>query len=96
MDEKHKKLAWFIAGILGVAILLWWLEKRSTATVTETETPPESNDFYAPYEWPNGIYPDVQPFQSTVNVYVDNPAINTLAYQYIPTFGLVGMVGVQG
>lgn len=97
MNDQQKRLVYFLAALILIAALLrYWLRIRA-AQIEAAVTPPPGPDFYAPYFWPSpGIYPETAPFESTVNVYVDNPLAGALAYQYIPVFGLVGMVGVNG
>lgn len=99
MTEQNKRAVYLIAALVAVIIILEWLKGRNQ-TVAEVA---QENPFQAPYFWPNGIYPGVtnmngglSPFESTVNVYVDNPALAGLANQYIPMFGFVGMTAVKG
>lgn len=96
MDAEQKKLAYFLAALAIVALVLHFLYAKMQAQNTAAVTPPDNDDFYAPYYYPSpGNYPAVQPFESTVNVYADNPLLGTLAYQYIPIFGLVGIQSVS-
>lgn len=97
MTDQQKHAVYFLAGLVGIALLLRWWTNRPAPVVEE----PPANDFYAPYSWPAGGWfpgPNMNggnvPFESVVNVYVDNPALAGIANQYIPMFGLVGMTAV--
>lgn len=99
MTDQNKRAVYLIAALVAVIIVLEWLSRRNAVQVV----PAENDQFTAPYFWPNGIYPGVtnmnggiSPFESTVNVYVDNPALAGLSNQYIPMFGFVGMTAVKG
>lgn len=99
MTDANKRALWLFVLLAAVVIFLEFLARRKPAVL---ESPPQE-DFNAPYYWPNGIYPGVQnmngalsPFESTVNVYLENPALAGLANQYIPMFGFVGMTAVKG
>lgn len=102
MDVKNLRGVYLLAVLVGIGFVLWWIEKRRADAVQEVTAPATGPDFAAPYYWSNpGIYDDPRilnganaPFNSVVNVYVDNPAVAGLANQYIPLFGFVGMTAV--
>jgi len=97
MEPKTKRALWFVAALVIVALILKYFtdHKSVPVQVGETEAAPDSSQFYAPYYYPSaGIFPDSIPFESTVSVYVENPALGLLSNQYIPIFGLVGMTAV--
>lgn len=99
MTDENKKALLFI-GFL-VALLLFLNRKAARqAVMTPQEFAEETTNevaFDAPYWWPNGIYPSPNArFESVVNVYADNPALNGLTREYFPLFGLVGMTNAGG
>jgi hypothetical protein len=91
MDAKQKRGVLFISAFIALALLLRWLSGRTPEVLA---SPPQS-DFSDPLLWPiPGVYPDAQGFQSVVNVDVNVPMYGG-GDQYVPTFGLIGMVGVK-
>lgn len=99
MTEANKRALYLFVTLAIVVIVLEFLSRRKPAVLQA----PAQDDFAAPYYWPNGIYPGpynmngaASPFESTVNVYLDNPALAGLSNQYIPMFGFVGMTAVKG
>lgn len=95
MDDRQKRGVLFITAFIALALLLRWIADRRAAAVTAAVEPPPQSDFTDPLLWPTpGIYPDAEGFQSVINVNVGTPlAIG--GNQYVPTFGLIGMVGVK-
>lgn len=102
MTEAHKKLIYFVAALVAIALALnYFFNKRAAemqaAADNSPVVPAPSAGFYEPYYYPSaGNFPASIPMESTVNVYVDNPALAGLNNQYIPIFGLVGMTAVSG
>lgn len=93
MSDSEKK--WALV-IVGVVFLIWlFLRKKNTNQIIST--PPQNTDsqFYAPYYWPGGIYPEAVNFSPNISVSAELPAWARLSREYMPTFGLVGMVGVK-
>ena len=91
MDKNTKLGVWFFAIQIALALVLYWMGRNAANKKPEVVTPPSEPDFYAPWNYTNpGIPPDAPGFQSTVNVYIDNPLAGALSYQYMPIFGLVG------
>lgn len=97
MTEENKRAILVLAiCVIGIWLLSLWMKPAQTSEPVESA----DDGFYAPYYWPNGINPSDgymnggPAFNSTVNVYAENPALGQLANQYIPIFGLVGMAGV--
>jgi hypothetical protein len=84
-----------IAGLGGVALFAWWLlgESNSSAEVLEEEIEPEEV-VYDPFAQTNpGIYDGSFPgFNSVINVDVDPSMFGSLSKQYIPLFGMIGVV----
>ena len=97
MEKHHKRFMIFMIAFLVIAFLLWAWQRKNQAAINDVIDQPPSNEFSDPYSWPAGYVPGQTPaFQSTVNVYADNPLLSTLSYQYIPIFGMVGMTAVGG
>lgn len=98
MTEQNKKALWFILAILIIAYVLNRVINSRNAEYAQVVDSAPVNNFYAPYYYTvPGVDPSNTPgFESTVNVYVDNPALAGLDNKYIPIFGLVGMTAVSG
>lgn len=102
MTKAHKDLIYLLAALVTIATALHYFVGKKTsemlaAAANVPAEPAPNAGFYEPYLYPSpGNYPATIPMESTVNVYVDNPALAGLNNQYIPMFGLVGMTAVSG
>ena len=100
MTPENKKVLYLVSAVAAAGLFFAYFSRRSGPA--SAVTPAADAGFNSPYFWPTpGIYPDPSilngstvPFESTVNVYVENPAISQLSNQYIPMFGFVGMTAV--
>ena len=90
MDKDKTLGIWFFAIQIGLAILLYWMAARRTRekTIIAANAAKENAEPDFAGTW-NYVGPPAG-FQSTINVYADNPLAAGLAYQYMPIFGLVG------
>lgn len=88
MDKDKTLGVWFFAIQIGLAILLYWMEanRAKQKTIIAANAAEKEPDFAGTWNYTA----PAAGFQSTINVYADNPLAAGLAYQYMPIFGLVG------
>lgn len=83
-----------LAGLGGVALFAWWLFNQQGDTSISIDDLSDEELTYNPYDQTNpGIYDGNFPgFNSTINLELENPLLGSLSRQYIPLFGMIGVV----
>lgn len=108
MTINKKYVAWGAVGVTSIVLVLMFLRRKpetildAVEDVTANAGTSNNNQFYDPFYYTTAGIPDLSivlnggdsPFNSQINVMLNNPMLGALSNKYIPMFGFVGVTAV--